>query len=481
MAKIILTILCFWILTLAPVFGEAATLRIPLHASTISLDPSKVQDVSSLWVSRQINCQLIRMNQGVPTLEAALSIQYITPILIDIKLKPNINFNNGSEVTAQDVIATFDYLREKRSENRNVFGWIESMTLKNKYELLIKLKHPTPQLFTVLSAPHYAIFDKNFIAKVRKNPSLWSEPVSCGDYKIEENSSSVIALSPIKGKGLPIRFYLVPDSQLLNKDLDKYDLVSMQVIGNSNNLSNFKLMNVFDPFQYYFVLNTRIPPWNNRNARCAFFSRINPNIVMSVYEERAEHADNLLPSGTLGYEKNANYMEEIISNFKNVPLPAKKTICVSPIATSIEKDYRDAYLEMIKKIYPNVTSKLINNYTDLNSELQKEKCDGVFYAAKSNYLDAYEYFVTFSEKGPSATGFHDKELTKQIKKSQDIDRADLRAKAYHNIVKAITHECLMYPLFTMPYDIVYVRNNLNVTGISEESINEYLLSNVKLN
>ncbi len=480
MAKIILTIFIFSIFMADQALGKEAILRIPLHASTISLDPSKVQDISSLWVSRQINCQLVRMNKGVSTLEAAQSIQYVSPVLIDVKIKPNIYFTNRSEVTAQDVIATFDYLRKKRSVLRNVFGWIKGMTLKSKYELQIKLKQPTPQLFAVLSAPHYAIFEKNFIAKVTKDPSLWREPVSCGDYKIEESSSSYVTLSSIKGKGMPVRFSLIPDSQLLAKDMDNYDLISMQVIGDSKSLSKFKLMNVFDPFQYYFVLNTRIPPWNTRNARCAFFSKINPNIVMSVYGERAERADDFLPSGTLGYVKTNNYMEEITSQFKNAPLPAKKSICVSPVATSIEKDYRDVYLNMIKKIYPNATSKPIKNYTDLNSELQKKKCDGVFYAAKSNYLDAYEYFVTFAEKGPSATGFHDKELTKKIKNSQGINRADLRAKEYHSIVKNITHECLMYPLFTMPYDIVYVRNNLNVAGIGEGAINEYLLSNVKL-
>ncbi len=272
----------------------------------------------------------------------------------------------------------------------------------------------------------------------------------------------------------------MPDSQLLVKDLDKYDLVSMQVIGKSDILSSFNLVNVFDPFQYYFILNTRIPPWNNRNSRCTFFARLNPETIISVYGDRAKPAHDLLPSGTLGYVKNDNYMGEIISQFKDVPLPVKKSICVSPVSTSIEKDYRPAYMAMIKKLYPNANSKLIKNYTDLNSEMENEKCDGVFYAAKSNYLDAYEYFVTFAEKGPSATGFHDKALAKQIQKSQELDRTDLRAKEYHNIVNNIKRECLMYPLFTMPYDIVYVRNNLDAQGIGEGAVNEYSLINVKI-
>lgn len=480
MAKIIVSTLIFWFLLIGQSFAENAALRVPLHASMISLDPSKVQDISSLWVSRQINCQLVRMNKGVPTLEAAQSINYVTPVLLDVKIKQNIHFSNGSEMTAADVIASFNYLRERRTILRNVFNWIDGMTLKNKYELLIKLKKPTPQLLTVISAPHYAIFDKNFIAAVTKDASLWKNPVGCGDYKIDETNQSTVKLTPIKGHGIPIEFTLVPDSQMLASDLDKYAIVSMQLIGKSNNLADFHLVNVFDPFQYYFVLNTRVSPWNNRNARCAFFSKIDPKIVIKVYGDRAKPADDFLPSGTLGYVKNENYIQEINDNYKNVPLPTKKSMCVSFIATSVEKNYRPAYLEMIKKVYPNATSKVYKNYTDLNKEIQHEECDGVFYAGKSNYLDAYEYLVTFSEKGPSATGYFEKSLADKIQKSQDKDKPDIRAVAYHDIVNLIKQQCLMYPLFTMPYDIVYVRNSIDASGIGEGSVNEYSLVNVKL-
>ena len=446
----------------------------------ISLDPSKVEDISSLWVSRQINCQLIRMKRGVPTLEAAESIHYLSPVMLDIKLKPNILFTNGSEVTAKDVMATFNYLRKKRSVLRNVFSWIDGMTLKGKYELLIKLKKPIPQLLTVISAPHYPIFEKDFISNVTKDPSLWKIPISCGDYEIEQSNTSFVKLNPIKGHGLPLKFTLVPDSQLLANDLDKFDIVSMRIIGHSeSNLSKFDVVKVFDPFQYYFVLNTRVSPWNNRNARCAFFSRLKPDVIRDIYGDAAKPADDFLPSGTLGYVKNENYMGEISTQFKAVPLPDMKSICVSYIATSIEKDFRPAYLEMITKEYPTATSKVIKNYTDLNSEIGKDKCDGTFYAAKSNYLDAYEYFVTFGEKGPSATGFYDKSLAKEIQKSQDIDKSYLRAEAYHKIVNKIKYECLMYPLFTMPYDIVYLRKSLTAVGMGEGAVNEYSLVNIQ--
>lgn len=422
MKKMILTVFFLWIAIIKPTLAERNALHIPLHASMISFDPRKVQDTSSLWVARQTNCELVRMNKGTFTLDAAQSIRYISPIVIDIKLKRNLRFTNGAEVTAQDVIASFNYLREERSVLRNVFEWVDDMVLENKYEFLIKLKQSTPQLFTVLSALHYPIFEKKFIIEVSKNPSLWKEPVSCGDYKIDDSGASFIKLSPTKRKGLPIQFSLIPDSQLLAKDLHKYDLVSMQVMGKSNSLTDFNLINVFDPYQYYFILNTRISSWSKREHRCALFAKIDPKTVMSVYGDKVKRADDFLPSGTLGYVKDENYMEKNIFKFKNATIPSKRSFHVCFVATSIEKNYRRFYLDMIRKIYPNAIPDSINSYIDLNDELKDKKCDAMFFATKSNYLDAYEYFVAFSEQGQMHLVFIIKHWQNKYKRARKLTK-----------------------------------------------------------
>jgi hypothetical protein len=45
-------------------------LRVTLQPSVISLDPGGVQDSQSLFVSRQVNCQLVR-NQGPTFIDLA--------------------------------------------------------------------------------------------------------------------------------------------------------------------------------------------------------------------------------------------------------------------------------------------------------------------------------------------------------------------------------------------------------------------------
>jgi hypothetical protein len=65
-------------------------LQVTLQSSKISLDPGGVQDSQSLFVSRQVNCQLVR-NQGSNfILDAAESVKYITPTKIVLKINPHI-------------------------------------------------------------------------------------------------------------------------------------------------------------------------------------------------------------------------------------------------------------------------------------------------------------------------------------------------------------------------------------------------------
>jgi ABC-type transport system substrate-binding protein len=480
MAKIILIVLISCLVAINQTFAEGTSIRIPLHTTRITLDPTKVQDISSLWVSRQLNCQLLRVKKGIPALDVAQSITYKTPTLLDIKIKKNVHFSDGTELTADDVIATFDYLRIKRPKLRNFFNWIDQMQSNSKYELVIKLKRPIHEIIEVLATPNYAIFSKNFINAVTKDPSLWNNPVGCGDYKIESNTEAGLTLVPIKNKGLPLQFSYVPDSQVMVSDLDKYDIVAMQIMGKSKKINEFNLINVFDPFQYYFVMNTRVSPWNNRNNRCSFLAKIKSEGVVSVYGDRVKKADDFFPSGTIGYESNENNMKNIFSKYVNAPLPTKKSFCISFVASSIEKNYRNVYLDMIKQVYPNATAKLIKNYSYLNDEIKDQKCDGIIYAVKSNYLDAYEYLEPFAERGPSASGYFNNDIANKIKKSQEIDKSDIRAKAYQGIIDTIDRQCLMYPLFTMPYDMIYVRNTFNAVGVGDGAVNEYSLSNVQL-
>mgnify|MGYP001615890027 CR=1 FL=1 len=145
--------------------NTAEPLRIPLHASHISLDPTAVQDLSALWVSRQVNCQLVRSQGSTLVFEAAETVHFETPLKIKIKLKDTNRFHDGSRVTAQDVAATFNHLKTSRTILRNIFLWIRAIEVIGTNELVLTLSKPIPQFLKVLSAPNYALFKKSFLER----------------------------------------------------------------------------------------------------------------------------------------------------------------------------------------------------------------------------------------------------------------------------------------------------------------------------
>ncbi len=131
MAKILiffsLATLCFGHPALS---DEKPILRVPLFARQISLDPTGVQDQSSLWVSRQLNCQLVRQKGRTIALEAASDFKYLSPKLIEITIDQKAKFTDGSPVTSKDVVATLNYLKDSRKVLRNIFEWTKSYRAK---------------------------------------------------------------------------------------------------------------------------------------------------------------------------------------------------------------------------------------------------------------------------------------------------------------------------------------------------------------
>lgn len=323
--------------------SHSTELNIPLQKSLISLDPTHIQDVPSLFVSRQINCQLVRSQGAILNLEAAEEIKYISPLTIRVKIKKNIFFHDKSSVTSDDVIASFNHLKKSRTVMRNIFSWIEKIKVIDNHTIIFSLKKPIPQFLTVLSSPNYAIYKKSFLAKAEKNSNLWNNPLGCGGYRIVSKKSKIIKLLPVKN-GIPITFHIL-DNNLINVDeMERYDLVSLHVVGLSNKIKKFKKLELFDPLQLYLGLNAKSNLWKDKKQRCAFLSRINPNNILKRYGNSATKANDFLPQGCLGYESSNQFMKKMLKeNNKEKILSQSTTFNLAYLTVSIPQIYLQYY------------------------------------------------------------------------------------------------------------------------------------------
>tara|TARA_R110000868_G_scaffold168175_1_gene402754 strand:- start:1063 stop:2508 length:1446 start_codon:yes stop_codon:yes gene_type:complete len=474
--KFIMTV-CIAIYSMHALAEEA--IKIPLQTSLISLDPSHIQDMPSLFVSRQINCQLVRNNGSVFQYDAAKIIKYISPLEIVITLSDAVKFNDGSPVTAADVVASFEYIKKSRNVMRNIFLWVDKIIVKDNHTIVFFLKKPIPQFFKVLSSPNYAIFKKSFIDSAIKNSDLWKNPIGCGDYKITASNKNIIRLTPIKNS-LPIEFHLTKTNQLLAEDIYKYDIINLNIKGGSEKLSAYEKIGLFDPSQIYIGLNTNHKEWRDRDKRCAFMAKIKNSIILEEYAGMAKEANDFLPAGTLGYSSSAQYFSALKNQYEHNETPKIDKFCLSYLSLSIPEKFRQLYFNMINDIYPNMETRAITDAKQFGSKFSQSKCDAIIFSLKSNYLDGFEYLQIFANNDANFSGYKDRNMASDIMSSQNNDNAYERSKHYRQIIKKIEHACLITPIVTIPMRTIYVKKTLVTPGIGLGALNEYPLSQVSV-
>jgi len=460
--------------------SETKALRITLQPSVISLDPGGIQDSQSWVVSRQVNCQLVRSQGSIFVLEAAESIKYINPLKIILKINNDAKFHDGSPVTAEDVLASFDYIKRSRNILNNLFTWIDEIEKIDDKTIVFKLKTQVPQFLKVLSSTNYTIFKKEFLDKAYDDKSLWKSPLGCGGYKVAEFKDDHIRIVPIT-KGLPIIFYISKTSQIEAKELSKYDIVTVDVINETKeDLRDFNALEIFDPAQFFIGLNSNSKLWKNNYERCQFLSELNIDDLLLGYGKKAIEAKDLLPKGTLGYDSTEKFntqIKTIAKNSKNFEVNTKP-FCLAYLTVSIQEKYKNKYLNMVKKIYPDAYLEQIQDVKKFGKDFINKNCDALLFAWKSNYLDGYEYLTMFENNDANFSGIYDKEISEKILKSQSIPSAIKRAKEYQGIIQGIGDFCIIMPLLTVSTKKVYIRKNLKTPGIGLISIHQYYLGNI---
>lgn len=482
MAKILTTAFIVLISAISSIL-YADDIRIPLHASSVSLDPTAVQDQSSLWVSRQINCQLVRFRNGKVFKEAAANIKYDGPLKVVIDLRNDIRFSDGTPVESDDVIASFEYLSRSREILRTIFNWVKKIEKVSDNRFVFILKKPMPQFLNTLSSPNYAIFKKEFIERAINDKSLWKRPVGCGNYRISEYDEfgKHVRLVPV-WEGRPVTFYFNKDNQIKAEELAKYDIVGLDIVGNTTENYGYRIERVFDPYHIFMGLNLNKNRWASKRNRCAFFNELNPKIVIEGYGDIAEYANDIIPRGVLGHSKHANYkkeMEEGALGAKFDPAGDNEPFCMAFLSVSVPQIYRDKYIKMVNSIYDDVTAKTLESPKHFGREFQKLNCDALILGLKSNTLDGYEYLLVHSEEAANILGKQDPTTIEAIKASQNIGDSNHRGYVYQDIAGKIRQECLIFPILTIPMKKVHIKENLQTPDFGTVPLNEYYLGKVK--
>jgi len=176
------------VVTPTPVkFRRGGTVVIGMATSDIViLDPAAYSDRPTETVIRNMFDGLVtRTRENEVVLELAESAEWIDDKTIEFKLKKGVKFHNGEDLTADDVVFTFERIlfQDIGAKRRGFCGPMEKVEKVDDYTVRFHFKEPWPVFWQMLV--HNQIVPKDYLEEVG-DEEFAKHPVGAGPFKFVE-------------------------------------------------------------------------------------------------------------------------------------------------------------------------------------------------------------------------------------------------------------------------------------------------------
>ncbi|AHK63246.1 Oligopeptide-binding protein OppA [Chlamydia avium] len=142
-------------------FSNKPALTIAIYDDPLSLSPEQAKRALDLSISKLIFEGLTRENTNTPTcVELALASHYTVSTdetQYTFFLKPNTCWNDGTEITAHDIVKAWEYAK-KFSPHRKLFDGIRFSSCSPS-TITLTLDAPNPNILGILSSPVFSVFN----------------------------------------------------------------------------------------------------------------------------------------------------------------------------------------------------------------------------------------------------------------------------------------------------------------------------------
>jgi peptide/nickel transport system substrate-binding protein len=276
---------------------QGGTLVVGQKGEPKGLDPALNTGTLDGDVYTHIYNGLVRMKPDLriePDLAESWNIS-LDQMQITFKLRKNVRFHNGREVTASDWVYSLERVRDPKtgSPGQGQFANVDTITAVDPYTLRMTTKGPLGGLLTSMTFFQYWKVVPREV--VEANKDLNKTPVGTGPFKLK-NWERGVKIELVKNpdyfeKGLPhldgITFQFIPDeaSAIAALRAGKVDFIRVDDLRNASVLQKDTAMQYYQKeFIGYtmLVMNTRFPPFNNQKVRQAVGYAINREDVIAA-------------------------------------------------------------------------------------------------------------------------------------------------------------------------------------------------------
>ncbi|GMG83206.1 ABC transporter substrate-binding protein [Paralimibaculum aggregatum] len=303
--------------------ASAQTLKVAYDADPVSLDPHEQLSGGTLQLSHMVFDPLVRWTQDLsfePRL--ATSWERVDSETMRFKLREGVKFHSGREMTAKDVVWTFDRLKTS-PDFKGIFAQWASMTAIDSHTVELKTEGPSPLVLHTATYvfPMDSEFYKGKAEIIKHGDSFASQNMSgTGPFTLVEREQGVrvvfkrfpgywdtespgnvqeIVLTPIKEA--PTRV-----AALLAGDVDFIAPVPPTDLERIENDPNVDLITMTGTRIITLQLNQdRVEAFKDARVRNAIVHAINnEGIVAKIMKGFGTVAAQMSPEGYLGHNPN---------------------------------------------------------------------------------------------------------------------------------------------------------------------------------
>ncbi len=174
------------LLLLAPICGQAQTLRIALREDADLLDPTLARSYVGRIVFAGLCDKLFDLNEKLEIVpQLALSHEWADPVTLILHLRPNVTFHNGEPVDAAAVKYTLErHLTMTGSFRRPEISSIDRVEIIDPLTVRLVLKTPSAPLLTQLTDRAGMILPPKATGAAGKD--FARAPICSGPFKFNE-------------------------------------------------------------------------------------------------------------------------------------------------------------------------------------------------------------------------------------------------------------------------------------------------------
>lgn len=339
--------------------GVKDTLTVAIIEDMMSLDPQETNRATNWAVQRQIYNHLVKENpDGSVDPELATEWTWVDDTTLDLKLRDDVYFHNGTQFTAEDVYFTIEKgLATSISASTFASFDIENSEILGDFEIRLKFHEPYAPVFNTFASGRGSIVSKAYFDEVGAEIAA-REPVGTGPYKfvswssgteivLEANEEYWDTANIAKTKNVVLKVVTDASSRVIELETGTSDLafeIASTDIDRVNSIDGVHA-DVSDSNRYMLVtFSMKDETLDNKDLRYALSYAIDRQaIINAIYGGNATMATGMYPHNVFGFREIDNYM---------------------PYDLDMAKEY------MAKAGYPDGGLKLLFNVEDRTADKQ---------------------------------------------------------------------------------------------------------------